>query len=172
MCIYIYLCVYICVYKCIKYANYIPIYYQHIPIIYPSYYTTYAGETAYQLQLHSHVIFPPLMVKSVKSLFIQLLFFPSNHIESTGPKEQASLHHFFDEGHDAFGDYTNICYQYLFLKKKNITVGGFPTKITRCSHDFNFHDHSKPLLASWRLSGIASRRNLIHRHMGNAHGWK
>lgn len=115
-------------------------------------------------------IFPPLMVKSVKSLFIQLLFFPSNHIESTGPKEQASLHHFFDEGHDAFGDYTNICYQYLL--KKNITVGGFPTKITRCSHDFNFHDHSKPLLASWRLSGIASRRNLIHRHMGNAHGWK
>ena len=116
--IYIYMCIYIyiCVYKCIKYANYIPIYYQHIPIIYPSYYTTYAGETAYQLQLHSHVIFPPLMVKSVKSLFIQLLFFPSNHIESTGPKEQASLHHFFDEGHDAFGDYTNICYQYLLKK--------------------------------------------------------
>ena len=67
MCMYIYICIYIYnyIYIFIKYANYIPIYYQHIPIIYPSYYTAYAGEIAYQLHLHSHVIFPPLMVKSV-----------------------------------------------------------------------------------------------------------
>ena len=170
MCIYIYIfiCVYICVYKCIKYANYIPIYYQHIPIIYPSYYTTYAGETAYQLQLHSS---SHLWWLNQLNPYLSSCCF-SHRIISNQPVQRnrqvcttSSMRAMMLSG-------TILTYATNIYLKKNITVGGFPTKIARCSHDFNFHDHSKPLLASWRLSGIASRRNLIHRHMGNAHGWK